>query len=146
MRGDGAAAAAILPSMSRMLSTWPVVISVRLDEAARAGDTMSDAAIQESFAAARDEYFALCQTVTQSRCEFGEISIQRGGGVSGPEVSVSIAVIELFPEGFTMSGRIRGDHDEIVADARCFATYAGGVGDAVRDELIAIAHNANQWH
>jgi hypothetical protein len=132
--------------MSRMLSTWPVLITATVDDAARQGGTLTDAAIQELCGVARDEYFSHCATIQQAQCEFGALAIQRGTAVVGQDVSVSAAVIEIFPEGFTMSGRVRGDQDEIVADTRCFVTPADGVTDAIRDELIALAHNAPHWH
>jgi hypothetical protein len=107
---------------------------------------LTDDAIERCFGAARAAYFDLCRAVRVDGSEIGEVAIQRGSAEVGPEVSVSAAVIELFPEGFTMAGRVRGDNDAIAADTRCFVTVAGGVSDTIRDELIAIAHSAKHWH
>ena len=133
--------------MSRIRSTWPVLLFFSVEDTDREPDgALTDSAIERLWDAARDAYFSGCRTVDVRACDLGTVAIQRGPATIGAQVSVSAAVIEVFPEGFTMAGRVRGDNDEIAADTRCFVAPAGGVAEPVRDELIARAHAAKRFH
>jgi hypothetical protein len=136
-----------------VLSKWPVLLVVPVG----AGDVdgegfLTDEACERLFAAGRAEYFALSRTVDADQVTVIETSLpgrrapvaQDAG--AGAEVSISVSVTELFPDRFVMEARVRpAVGDEIAADLRCVVS-AGEVTDAVRDDLIAIAHAAAHWH
>jgi hypothetical protein len=63
-------------------------------------------------------------------------------------VTISVNVVEVFPDRFTMSARIRpADREGVAADARCsLAPKSGEVPIVMRDEFIALAHAASYTH
>lgn len=137
-----------------MLSRWPVLLDLPVGAADVDDDgLLTDAACERLFAAGREAYFALSSTVDGDEVTVLESSPPRrrapiGIDVDGSSVSVSISVsvTELFPDRFVMEARVRpSEGDAIAADLRCVVT-GGEVTDAVRDDLIAIAHAAAHWH
>jgi hypothetical protein len=60
---------------------------------------------------------------------------------------VSVNVVEVFPNSFTMAARLRpDDRDGIAATASCTLSPGGEVPKAIRDEFIALAHEAKHIH
>ena len=61
--------------------------------------------------------------------------------------TVSVAVVEVYPDRFTMTARLRPrDDDGIVATALCPVSPGGEVPTEMRDEFIALAHAATAMH
>jgi hypothetical protein len=129
-------------------SRWPTLIRVPVGaEDLDAGERLTDAAIEWAFAQARTKYFEHCRTFDGPAAVLSDLAVTRGDATGGDHVTVSVGVIEVFPERFTMAGRIRpAEGEEIVADVRCSVAPAGGVSDEIRDELIAHAHEARYSH
>jgi acyl-CoA thioesterase FadM len=129
-------------------SRWPTLIRVAVGaEDLDADERLTEAAIERAFADARAKYFERCRTFDGPAAGMSGLAVARGDAKPGDHVTVSVAVIEVFPERFTMAGRIRpAEGDEIVADLRCTVAPAGGVSDEIRDELIAHAHEARYAH
>jgi hypothetical protein len=65
-------------------------------------------------------------------------------------VTVSVGVVEVFPDRFTMLARVRpvgpADGDGLAASASCSLSPGGAVPTAMRDEFIALAHAAAHFH
>jgi hypothetical protein len=62
-------------------------------------------------------------------------------------VTVSVTVIEVFRDSFTMAARLRPrSGDGIAATAWCRLLPGGPVSIDVRDEFIALAHTATYVH
>jgi hypothetical protein len=65
-------------------------------------------------------------------------------------VTVAVAVVEVYPDSFTMTARIRpagpASGDGIAATAWCSLAPRGEVTNAMRDEFIAHAHSARYMH
>jgi hypothetical protein len=134
--------------MSGMVSKWPVLVSLPIapDDLDDEGALVRDAA-ERLFARARDVYFARCRTVDVAALEVLEVDVRPGGAdVGSGEVTVSVSVVEVFPDRFTMNARIRPAAGEgIAADAWC-SLSAGEVSAAMRDEFIGLAHGAAHYH
>jgi hypothetical protein len=134
---------------SGVVSSWPVLVSLPIDAGEyEPGGALTDDAIEHVFGVASATYFDLCSTFDGATSEAGPLEVRRGNArVTIPSVTVSVGVGEVFPDRFLMAARIRADGDDgIVADVQRSVAPAGGVGDAVRDELIALAHSARHWH
>jgi hypothetical protein len=133
--------------MSSIASRWPVVVAVPLLADERKADgQLSDAAVERTVAAGRDAYFDLCTTVDRATLHVQRTEVHRRGAEVTEEVTVSVSVVELYPDSFVMNARIRpAETDGVVADVACTVS-AGDVTTAMRDELIALAHAASHYH
>ena len=98
------------------------------------------------FMLARDAYFERCGSVDVAALEAREPAIRLGGGELGDLVSVSAGVVEVFPDGFRLSVRVRASAGEVAADVACDFACAGGIPASMRDEFIALAHGAAHVH
>lgn len=131
-----------------MVSRWPVVLTLAvgpqdLDE----DGLLTDAAAERLFAVARDAFFDLCATVDRSSIEARKTSIRKGSVTVSDTVSVSVGVVELFADTFTMTARIRpAGTDVVAADVSCSLSPGTTVPPNMRDEFIAIAHSASYMH
>jgi acyl-CoA thioesterase FadM len=131
-----------------MLSRWPVVVAlpVLADECDEEG-LLTEAAIERLFAAARSAYFQRCASVDESVVELRASTVRRGDSAPGDRVTISVNVVEVYPETFTMDARVRpADRDGIAATGRCSLSPGGQVSDAMRDEFIALAQGARRPH
>jgi hypothetical protein len=133
--------------MASMVSRWPVVVSVPLAEhEVDAPGELSDAAIERVMQCGRDAYFDLCSTLDGASIEVRETATSRRGAAVTEQVTISVSVVEVFPDSFTMHARIRpAETDGVVADVVCEVS-AGEVTTAMRDEFIALAHGASHYH
>ena len=137
-----------------MISKWPVLLELPVGADDADGDSrLTRAAGERLFAAARDAYLATCRTYAGDNVEVRDLTIVPGHTPApvppGPGVvTVSVNVIEIFPDRFTMSMRVRAEGaDGVVADGTCDVVPAGTlVTDEIRDELIAHAHGAQHYH
>jgi hypothetical protein len=138
--------------MSGILSRWPVVVALPVTASDRDVDgRLLDAAVERLAAEARAAYFERCATVDPSAIDVESVGVQPGQPMAGvAEVTVSIGVVEVSPETFTMLARIRpvgpADGDGLVATATCSLAPRGGVSTAMRDEFIAHAQSAAHFH
>ncbi len=138
--------------MSGILSRWPVVVALPVTASDRDADGhLVDAAVERLFAHARAAYFERCATVDPSTIEVESTRIQPGQcAATADEVTVSVGVVELFPETFKMVARIRpvgpADGDGLVATATSSLAPSGGVTTEMRDEFIGHAHSAAHFH
>jgi hypothetical protein len=137
--------------MSGILSRWPVVVALPVTASDRDADgRLVDTAVERLFAQARATYFERCATVDPSTIEVQSTRVQPGQCATADEVTVSVGVVELFPDTFTMVARIRpvgpADGDGLAATATCSLAPSGGVSTAMRDEFIGHAHSAAHFH
>ncbi|HJR25511.1 MAG TPA: hypothetical protein VJ804_08565 [Acidimicrobiales bacterium] len=135
--------------MSEVLSTWPVVIPLALrDEDRDADGFLTTDAVTRLFATGRAAYAAECPELDLDSAVVRELVAKRGGvAAPGAEVLVGVAVVEVFPEQFTMEVRIRPDEGHGVAGtASCAMAPPGGVSDELRSRLIALAQTARHLH
>jgi hypothetical protein len=138
--------------MSGIVSRWPVVVTLPVTASDRDADgRLVDAAVERLFAEARAAYFERCTTVDPSAIEVRSTRVQSGEcAADTDEVTVSVGVVELFPETFTMHARVRpvgpADGDGLAATATCSLAPSGGVSTAMRDEFISHAHSAVHIH
>ena len=136
--------------MSSMVSKWPVLVSLAVTAADADDDSgrLTSAAGERLFAAARDEYLAGCATLAGRTLEAKNVTIVAGDApVEAGEVTVSVSVIELFPDRLTMALRVRSTGaDGIVGEGTCDVLLGGPLTDEIRDELIAHAHGARHYH
>jgi hypothetical protein len=112
--------------------------------------------------AARQAYLDCCAVLRDAferaglvpRCEMAELP--QGGQLGAPEtVNVSAGATEVWPDAFRIAFRIRtfgSGHDEAF-NTSCTVSLEhpatgerGEIGDDVRDELIALAHNARHFN
>lgn len=130
-----------------MVSKWPVLVFVPLE----AGDVdgkggLVTAAVERLFGVARAEYFRTCTTIAAGDLEVREVRGETGLDVGDDtEVSVSVSVVEIFPDSFAMQALLRAGDDATMAWAT-LAPVGGVVGDDVRDEFIARAHAARYYN
>ena len=132
-----------------IVSRWPLVIPLPVGPGdCDANGYLADATVERMFALARARYFELCATVDASTIEIPRSVVARGDAAVTPGgVTISVSVIEIYAETFTMAARIRpADGPGVAADARCSASPGGDVTDAMRDEFIALAHAARHTH
>jgi hypothetical protein len=135
-------------SSSEMVSRWPVLVTLGVepgecDEEGR----LTGAAVERLFARGRDAYFELCTTVEGSTVEVLASSVDRGSVAPGDGgVTVSVGVVEVFPDSFTMTARVRPARSSVeghtAASGWCSLSPGGEVSTAMRDEFIALAHGA----
>src|SRR4051794_40368437 len=94
---------------SGIVSRWPVLLSLPLfdDERDEEGQ-LTDAGVERLCGCARDAYAELCPNIDWSTVEIGAVDIRRGGRVlAGRNVTVSIGVVEVFDDSFTIAARVR---------------------------------------
>jgi acyl-CoA thioesterase FadM len=144
--------------MSSIVSRWVVRKSNEVTAEAfdDAGVIRGDV-LEQWVADARDAYLERCSVVQEMIEQSELVARYRVIGLPGPEyfgrpttVVVSAGVTELYPSSFTMAFRLRSyADDDVVANATCEVTLedpvtgaAQELGDAVRDELIALEHSA----
>ena len=133
---------------SPMVSRWPVVLTLALGPQDADDDSLlTEAAAERLFAVACDAFFDLCTTVDRSSIEVRTTSTRRGPGTVGDSVSISVGVVELFADAFTMAARIRPvGTDAIAADVSCSLSPGAEVPASMRDEFISLAHTAAHFH
>jgi hypothetical protein len=133
-----------------MISRWPVLVSMAVGVAdCEAAGCLTEAAISRLFADARDTYFAGCETIDGSALVVRASSLQPGSAFARQGVSVSVGVVEVFDDSFTMTARLRpigaGDGN-LAGSGWCKLAPRGPVTAAMRDEFIALAHAARHFH
>jgi hypothetical protein len=133
---------------SGMVSRWPVLLSLPVGATDRDEDgRLTDAGVERLFAQARAAYFEQCRTVDASALKIVSCTVQRGRAEVGDGASVSVNVVEVFPDRFTMTAMLRPDAGgDIAATAFCSLSPGGIVSTAMRDEFIALAHAARYVH
>ena len=137
---------------SEIFTRWPVVVSRAVTPADRDADgRLTEAAIERLFTEGRAAYFDECATIDGSTVDVRQTKVQPGrAAVSDDGVTVAVAVVEVFPDSFTMTARMRpdgpSDGEGIAATAWCSVSPGGTVSTAMRDELIAMAHAAKHLH
>jgi acyl-CoA thioesterase FadM len=144
--------------MSSFVSRW--VVLQQHDVAP--GDVDDAGAVRDDtiagwIANARDEYLDQCREVRERQragqlVRFRPGEVPAGALVGNPtSVVVSAGATEIYPTSFTMAFRIRsyGSADDAAVNAACEVSLedpATGetqeLGDAIRDELIALEHAA----
>lgn len=131
-----------------MVSRWPVLLTVPLDpQDADEGGILTESAAERVFALARDAFFDLCSTVERSSIEVRSMFVRRGSSVVSEDVTVSVGVVELFADSFTMTARIRPrGADAVAADVSCSLSPGAEIPRGMRDEFIALAHRASHFH
>ena len=141
---------------SEIFTRWPVVVSVAVTPADRDADgRLTETAIERLFTEGRAAYFDECSTIDGSTVDVRQTKVQPGrAAVRDDGVTVAVAVVEVFPDSFTMTARVRPDGpsdstgagEGIAATAWCSVSPGGAVSNAMRDELIAMAHAAKHFH
>ena len=135
-----------------ILSRWPVLVALPVTPSDQDADgRLTDAAVERLFAEARTVYFDRCATVDPSALELRNSKVDLSHAtVTADEVTVSVGVVEVFPDHFTMLARLRpvapADGDGLAATASCSLSPGGEVPNAMRDEFIALAHSAAHFH
>jgi hypothetical protein len=146
--------------VSSFVSRWVVRRERRLGtDAFTADGTVRADAVEQWIGDARDEYLARCRVVAEL-IDASNLRLRaRIGALPEPDfwghptmVVVSAGVSEVYPESFRMAFRVRTygqSDDDVVANLTCTVTLedpetgeACELGDAVRDELIALEHAA----
>jgi hypothetical protein len=130
-------------------SKWPVLVSLAVVDGDRDEEgALTEAGVERLFAEARAAYFDECTTVSAGEVVVEEQRVQPGLVVEGDEVTVSVSVVEVFPEAFTMHALVRpGDGGQASAAAKARVSPTSGVvTDEMRDEFIAKAHSARHYH
>lgn len=133
---------------AEMVSRWPVLLSLPVVDGDRdEHGCLTAAGVERLFAEARHSYFDLCTTVDESVLELRDSSVQLGNAaVSDDGVTISVQVTEISPDSFTMTARVRPrDRSDLGANASCLLS-GGEVTNEMRDEFIALAHNARHMH
>jgi hypothetical protein len=141
---------------SEIFTRWPVVVSLALAPDDRDSDgRLTEPAIERLFSEGRAAYFDEYSTIDGSAVEVRKSTVQPGRAVvSDDGVTVSVAVVEVYPDTFTMTARMRpagpvdggDDGGGIAASAWGSVSPGGAVSTAMRDELIAMAHAAKHLH
>jgi acyl-CoA thioesterase FadM len=133
---------------SGMVSRWPVVVTLPVDASdCDANGRLTHAAVERLFARACSAYFDRCATVDASMVETRKTTAHPGEAAPGDGVTVSVGVVEVLRNSFTMESRIRpADRDGIAATAWASLSPVGEVSKAMRDEFIALAHAASHIH
>ena len=134
--------------MVGMLSRWPVVIPVSVGASDRDEQgVLTEAAILRMFEQARRVYLDECSTVDAGSLEVTQAAVQRGPAPASDEITISVSVVEVYDDRFTMNARLRSDDGgEIAGAARCSLMTSSPVTREMRDEFIAIAHAAQHYH
>ena len=128
-------------------SKWPVLVSLAVVDGDCDDDgALTEAGVERLFAEARAAYFAECSTIAAEDVVVEQHVAEPGLVVDGDGVTVSVAVIEVFPDSFTMHALVRGAGDGAARARAKLAPASGEVTDAMRDEFIAKAHAARHYH
>ena len=149
--------------MSSVVSKWVVL----QHHAVAAGDRDAVGVLRDDVVArwiddARGAYLECCPVLRETsertgcalRYEVDELPSGRLFGAA-TTVNVSAGATEVFPTSFTLAFRLRGfgSDDDTACNVTCAVSLqdpATGVphelGDAVRDELIALAHAARHFN
>jgi acyl-CoA thioesterase FadM len=122
-----------------------------------AAGALRDDAVTGWITAARNEYLDQCRELRERQRAGLLIRVREGAVPAGAfgghptSVTVSAGATEIFPTSFTMAFRVRsyGSADDAVINAMCEVSLedphtgaAQELGDAIRDELIALEHAA----
>jgi hypothetical protein len=146
--------------MSGFVSRWVVRQQHRLDgDALTADGLVRDDTVARWVAEACDAYLVHCRVLAEMTAR-AELTVRKQAGAM-PDgeffgrprtVVVSAGVTEFYPTSFTIAVRVRSygrQDDDVVANVRCVVDLedpttgeACELGDAVRDELIALEHAA----
>jgi acyl-CoA thioesterase FadM len=131
-----------------MVSRWPVVVELPIEASDKGADgQLTNTAVARLFAQARAAYFDRCATVDVSRVEIRKSTSRAGDTAPRDAVTVSVSVVEVLRDRFTMEARVRpADGDGIAATAWCSLSPGAEVSKAMRDEFIALAHGASHIH
>ncbi len=134
--------------MSGILSRWPVLLTLRVAETELDGDgRLTEEAVERLFADARREYVAGCATVDDTTLTLRGSTVSLRDVPVGDGVTISVSVVEIYPETFTMNAMVRpSDGGDVAASATCSLSPDGEVTNAIRDEFIARAHDARYMH
>ena len=140
------------------MSRWVVL----QDHAVAAEDVDTSGAVRDDVLTrwitdARNEYLDQCRELRERQRAGLLIRMRDGaipaGAVRGrpASVTVSAGATEMYPTSFTMAFRVRshGSADDVALNVTCEVSLedprtgdAPELGDAVRDELIALEHAA----
>ncbi len=141
---------ATLSRVTEMVTHWPVLEQLTLHEDERDADGfLTDGALTRLFAEVRGAYAAGCKALDLTAAEVRDVVVRRGSvPAPGADASVSVAVVEVFPESFTMEARVRpAEGLGIAGSATCTVVPAGGaVSRELKAELIALAQTARHLH
>ena len=135
--------------VTEMMSHWPVLVQLPLrDEDRDADGFLTDAAVARLFAEGRTAYAAECTELDLAAAEVTDVVTRRGAvAAPGALALVGVAVVEVFPERFTMEARIRAlEGAGTAASATCAVAPPGGVSEALKARLIALAQAARHLH
>lgn len=135
--------------MSSIVTRWPVLVSLPVGEDDRDGNgRLTVACVERLFARAREVYVGTCRTLDGREVTVLDVVVAAGPAlVEVGEASVSVSVVEVFDDRFTMHARVRpAEGDGIAAEARADVFPGGAVTREIRDELIAHAHSARHYH
>ena len=149
--------------MSSFVSKWVVLRrhSVGTDDLDAAG-VVRDDVVARWIEDARDAYLECCPVLRETAERAGCVvrsetrSLPSGAEFGAPaSVNVSAGATEIWPTEFAIEVRLRsyGSADDVARSASCTVTIvdpangeARELGDAVRDELIALAHTAQHFN
>jgi hypothetical protein len=134
--------------VTEMMSHWPVLVRLPLAGDERDADLfLTDEGIASLFRRVRAAYLDQCATLVGVPLEVADVEVQRGSvPTPGGRVSAAVAVVEVFPDHFTMTSRMRPDVGPgVAATATCRIVPAGGVTREVQAELVARAQSARHF-
>jgi acyl-CoA thioesterase FadM len=149
--------------MSSFVSKWVVLQrhAVGADDLDAAGVICNDVVarwIDDACAAYLECCPVLRETAEQAGCVVRSEtrSVPSGAELGAPaSVNVSAGATEIWPTEFAVEVRLRtyGSADDVASSASCLVSIvdpqsgaARELGDAVRDELIALAHAAAHYN
>ena len=88
-----------------------------------------------------------CSTVDDTTLELRGSTVNVRDVPVGDAVTISVSVVEIYPETFTMNAMVRPSNGgDVAATATCSLSPGGEVTTAMRDEFIARAHDARYMH
>jgi hypothetical protein len=132
-----------------MLSHWPVRVWLPLSGDERDADGfLTEDGIAGLFEQVRAAYLEDCATLVDVPLTVADVQVERGRvPAPGGGVSAAVAVVEVFPDHFTMTTRVRPEAGVgVAATATCRVAPTGGVTREVQAELIARAQGARHLH
>lgn len=135
--------------MSSIVTRWPVLVSLPVTADDRDDEgRLTAACVERLFARVREVYFGMCRSLDGRELTLSEVVVGLGPApVEVGEASVSVSVVEVFDDRFTMDARVRpAEGDGIAAEARADVFPGGAVTREIRDELIAHAHEGRHYH
>ena len=149
--------------MSSFVSKWVVLQrhAVGADDLDASG-VVRDDVVARWIDDARSAYLECCPVLLETAEQAGCVvhsetrSVPSGAEVGAPaSVNVSAGATEIWPTEFAVEVRLRtyGSADDVAYSASCTVSIlkpesgeARELGDAVRDELIALAHAAQHFN